>query len=182
VLFPAAAVAAASRRIGATDAAWAALLLTPNVEPMDLTLAGALAASRSGPDLGIGRCSYPLALGAFAATLYETIVGFRRRRPVVDRQPPTLEKRLNDLGSLMRSAALVLEEVQAEIQTRVAVANTARQAAEEAERLAALNATQQQAVARLVRAHGPCVFAICPGLGIRVARWPAWRASDFAES
>ena len=30
--------------------------------------------------------------------------------------------------------------------------------------------------------HGPGVFAMCPGLGIRVARWPAWRASDFAES
>ena len=51
-------MAEANRRIGATDAAWAALLLTPNVEPMDLTLAGALAASRTGPDLGVGHCSF----------------------------------------------------------------------------------------------------------------------------
>lgn len=53
----------------------------------------------------------------------------------------------------MRSSALVLEEVQAEIQARVALAEKAKTDAQEAEQLAQMNEAQRIAVARLVRAE-----------------------------
>jgi hypothetical protein len=71
----------------------------------------------------------------------------------------TLEQRLADLGDLMRSSAQILEQVQAEIQARVALATKAKQDAEEAERIAELNEAQRVAVARLVRAELTTEFA-----------------------
>jgi hypothetical protein len=67
--------------------------------------------------------------------------------------PTKLEDRLADLGDTMRSAALLLEEVQAEIQTRIALAEKAKLDADEADQVAQLNEAQRVAVARLVRAE-----------------------------
>src|SRR5262249_49608497 len=71
----------------------------------------------------------------------------------------TLEQRLNDLGDLMRSSAQILEQVQAEIQARVALVTKVKQDAAEAERIAQLNETQRIAVARMVRAELATEFA-----------------------
>jgi hypothetical protein len=57
VLLPAAAMGAANSWLKATDDAWMALLLTPNVEPLDLSPSGALAAARRGSDLAVGHTS-----------------------------------------------------------------------------------------------------------------------------
>lgn len=53
----------------------------------------------------------------------------------------------------MRSSSHVLEEVQAEIQARIALAEKAKVDAMEAEQLAQLNEAQRVALARLVRAE-----------------------------
>ena len=53
----------------------------------------------------------------------------------------------------MKSSALVLEEVQAEIQARVALAENAVRQTADAEKVAALNDAQRLALARLVRAE-----------------------------
>lgn len=53
----------------------------------------------------------------------------------------------------MRSSSRVLEEVQAEIEARIALAEKAKRDAEEAEQLAQLNEAQRAALARLVRAE-----------------------------
>ncbi|MGC5019396.1 hypothetical protein [Micromonospora sp. DT47] len=74
-----------------------------------------------------------------------------RRQPRAAEQ--TLEDRLTDLGDLMRSSSRVLEEVQAEIQARLALAEKAKKDADEAQQVAQLNEAQRLAVARLVRAE-----------------------------
>jgi len=77
------------------------------------------------------------------------LLGKSRAEP----SPTKLEDRLADLGDAMRSAALLLEEVQAEIQARVALADKAKRDADEANQVAQLNEAQRTAVARLVRAE-----------------------------
>jgi multidrug efflux pump subunit AcrA (membrane-fusion protein) len=88
-----------------------------------------------------------------AAILSSLGVGLLNRRARAQVEPPSLEKRLRDLGDLVRSSSRVLEEVQAEIQARVALAERAKQDAEEAEQVAQLNEAQRAAIARLVRAE-----------------------------
>jgi hypothetical protein len=77
----------------------------------------------------------------------------RWRRPTAQDRPQSLEDRLRDLGDLMRSSSRVLEEVQAEIQARITLAENAKRDADEAEQLAQLNDAQRAALARLVRAE-----------------------------
>lgn len=95
------------------------------------------------------------ALAASLAGAASLIVEAIRRRvqPSAQERAHSLEDRLSDLGDLMRSSARVLEEVQAEIQARIALAEKAKRDAEEAEQLAQLNEAQRAALARLVRAE-----------------------------
>jgi hypothetical protein len=53
VAFPAAAIGEANIQIQATEGDWDAVLLSPQVDVLDLTASGALAAS-AGPTLGMG--------------------------------------------------------------------------------------------------------------------------------
>lgn len=97
------------------------------------------------------------------AALLATLIGvlgsafgaFLRKTGPPDKGRPeqTLEQRLTDLGDLMQSSAQILEQVQAEIQARTALAAKAKQDAEEAQHVAQLNEAQRAAVARLVRAE-----------------------------
>jgi hypothetical protein len=90
-------------------------------------------------------------LSAVAAALQAAMR--TRHLPAEARRPTTLEDRLSDLGDLMRSSARVLEEVQAEIEARIALAERAKADAQDAEQLAQLNEAQRLALARLVRAE-----------------------------
>lgn len=102
-----------------------------------------------------------LLVGTLLALAGEWISGLSRppkwlRRPTTSRaepEPPTIENRLSDLSQLMRSSALLLEEVQAEIQARIALAEKAKKDADDNERLAQLNEAQKIALARLIRAE-----------------------------
>lgn len=57
LLLPAAAIAAANQRLQASDNAWEAVLLTPNVIALDLTPATGLAVSRYPLDLATGHAA-----------------------------------------------------------------------------------------------------------------------------
>ncbi|MBQ1019175.1 hypothetical protein KBX71_15060 [Micromonospora sp. D93] len=96
-----------------------------------------------------------LAIGVLAALLPSVSVVLDRIRGKVSAPLPelTLERRLADLGELMRSSSVLLEEVQAEIQARISLADKAKRDAAEAESLAQMNDAQRIAVARLVRAE-----------------------------
>jgi hypothetical protein len=92
-------------------------------------------------------------LGVTGSAFVEVIRAWRKRKDQPAASEITLEARLTDLGDLMRSSSLVLEEVQAEIQARIALAEKAKQDAEEAAQVAQLNEAQRIAMARLVRAE-----------------------------
>ena len=97
-----------------------------------------------------------LAMLGFVGALASFIASFlaqRTRGPTKSQPEQTLEERLSDLGDLMRSSARLLEQIQSEIQARIALATKAKQDADEAERIAQLNEAQRIAVARLVRAE-----------------------------
>ncbi|MBV9012125.1 MAG: hypothetical protein JO272_08750 [Pseudonocardiales bacterium] len=63
----------------------------------------------------------------------------------------TLEDRLEELGRTMRSAARLLNQVEAEIQVRSASAERLKEEAQTAENLVKLNQEQRDAIAKLVR-------------------------------
>jgi hypothetical protein len=86
--------------------------------------------------------------GGMGVLMYRDFRRFKARR-----SETTLEQRLSDLADLMRSSSMVLEEVQAEIQARVALAEEAKRSATDAQHVAQLNEAQRLAVARLVRAE-----------------------------
>lgn len=66
---------------------------------------------------------------------------------------PTLEEKLDRLTHTMRRSALLVEQVSAELEARAVTARQLKQAAEDAEVLAAQNKEQADAVRRLVRSE-----------------------------
>lgn len=90
------------------------------------------------------------AAGALAAAVVALLSATRMRGVAQRAARPSLEDRLADLGSTMAASARLLEEVQAEINARIQLADRARRDAEEAHDLAQLSEAQRVALARLV--------------------------------
>jgi uncharacterized protein YicC (UPF0701 family) len=91
------------------------------------------------------------ALGSGVAGVIAAWLQSRRREgPEVK---ASLEERLSELGDNLRDSARLLTEVEAEIEARAARAERLKREADDAERLAALAASERDAVARLVRAE-----------------------------
>jgi CHASE1-domain containing sensor protein len=89
-------------------------------------------------------------------TVVASLFGFILQRRVArsrtaEPKIATLEDRLEELGCTMRSAARLLNQVEAEIQARSASAERLKEEAQAAENLVKLNQAQRDAIAKLVR-------------------------------